>query len=164
MSDGISAAWDDALHYEQLCKQYNEEIRYKGPGPWPYNMDSKHYEQLKARKAPQDNDITVTTHEWRYSDSSSYDSVCVVCGCTDRSQQAKMPCAGARVEEPAIRLVRPMQMEYMTIGMILTTYGNNIYKMSEDQFLHECMTQSNGSMNPQRVKAIYQQLRQEAGI
>lgn len=106
----------------------------------------------------------MSEHEWSFSDSGQYDFTCDRCGCTDRSKEAKMPCAGARVEQPAIRLVRPMQMEYMTIGMILTTYGNNIYSMSEDQFLHECMTQSNGSMNPHRVKAIYQQLRQEAGI
>jgi len=73
-----------------------------------------------------------------------------------------MPCAGARVEQPAIRLVRPMQKEFIVVGGILMNWGNAIYKMSEEQLLHECMPQSNGFMNPQRVKATYQQLRQEA--
>lgn len=161
MSDGISAAWDDALHYEQLCKQYNESLRYKGPGPWPYNMDSKHYEQLKARKAPQDNDITVTTHEWRYSDSSSYDSVCVVCGCTDTSASANLPCT---INMPAIRLVRPLQIEYITIGKVVRWWGPDLYRMTEDQFVNHCMKESNGSMNPVRLRTIYNQLMQEAGL
>lgn len=67
-------------------------------------------------------------------------------------------------EAPAIRLVRPMQIEYIVVGGILTNWGNAVYEVSEDYFLKECMKKSNGSMNPQRVKAIYRQLREEAGI
>lgn len=160
MSDGISAAWDDAEHYEQLCKEHNEEIRYSGPGPWPYNMDSKHYDQLKARKGSRD-DVIVTTHEWRYSDSSSYDSVCVVCGCTDISQSANLPCT---INEPAIRLVRPLQIEYMTVGKVIRYWGNDFYKITEQQFVDQCMKESGGGMHPLKLIGIYHQLMSEAGL
>lgn len=161
MSDGISAAWDDALHYEQLCKEFNEPIRYRGSGPWPYNMDSDHYEKLKHRSHKIDNDTVVTTHEWRYSDSSSYDSVCVVCGCTDTSTSAKLPCT---INEPAIRLVRPLQMEYMTVGKVVRWWGKDFYRITEQAFVDHCMKESNGSMNPVRLRTIYNQLMSEAGL
>jgi hypothetical protein len=49
MSDGISAMWDDAEHYEHLAEMFEEHVRV-GPGRmWPYNMDEKHYEELKKR-------------------------------------------------------------------------------------------------------------------
>lgn len=119
MSDGISAAWDDALHYEQLCKEFNEEIRYKGPGPWPYNMDAVHYERLKYRSPTKD---------------------------------------------PAIRLVRPLQMEYLTVGLILQSWQKYLYQSTEEEFVKRCMQLSNGSMNPVRLRTIYNQLMSEAGI
>jgi len=149
------------LHYEQLCKEFNEEIRYKGPGPWPYNMDSNHYEKLKASNYARSDDIMVRTHEWRYSDSSQYDSVCVICGCTDTSEAAKHSCA---IDEPAIRLVRPLQMEYLTVGLILQSWQKYLYQSTEEEFIKRCMQLSNGSMNPVRLRTIYNQLMSEAGI
>ena len=67
-------------------------------------------------------------------------------------------------DEPAIRLVRPLQIEYIIIGGILMNYQNEIYTMSEDQFIKLAMTKSNGSMNPNRVKLIFALLMQEAGL
>lgn len=64
----------------------------------------------------------------------------------------------------AIRLVRPMQAEYITVGHVLRWYANDFYDISEEQFVKDCMVKSNGSMNPNRVKAIYHQLREEAGL
>lgn len=65
-------------------------------------------------------------------------------------------------EEPAIRLVRPLQVEYLVVGMILTNWGNYIYKATEEEFLKKCMMMSQGSMNPNRVKEIYKNLMEEA--
>lgn len=67
-------------------------------------------------------------------------------------------------EAPAIRLVRPMQTEYMIVGFVLTNWKNYFYQATEEEFVSKCMTLSCGSMNPNRVKAIYKQLREEAGI
>lgn len=67
-------------------------------------------------------------------------------------------------EEPAIRLFRPMQIEYITVGTILSNWKNYLYTSTEEEFIHKCMLLSNGSMNPDRVKAIYKQLMNEAGI
>ena len=100
-------------------------------------------------------------HQWRYSDSSQYDSVCEKCGCTDTSTSAKLPCSA---EAPAIRLVRPMQMEYITVGTVLKWWAQDFYRITEKEFVDHCMKESNGSMNPDRVRAIYRQLREEAGI
>ena len=68
------------------------------------------------------------------------------------------------VETPAIRLVRPMQTEYKTVGFILNQMGDYFYQATEEEFVAKCMMLSHGSMNPGRLKAIYSQLRQEAGI
>jgi hypothetical protein len=59
MSDGISAMWDDAEHYEALAKRYNERVRLSSGGLWPYNMDSKHYEELKKRRRLEKTDGTI---------------------------------------------------------------------------------------------------------
>lgn len=67
-------------------------------------------------------------------------------------------------EAPAIRLVRPMQTEYMIVGFVLTNWKNYFYQATEEEFVAKCMTLSNGSMNPNRVKEIYKQLREEAGL
>lgn len=103
----------------------------------------------------------MTEHKWRYSDSSQYDSVCEVCGCTDTSNSAKLPCF---TDAPAIRLVRPMQMEYITVGKVLRYWAQDFYRISEKLFVDHCMKESGGSMNPHRVRAIYKQLMDEAGI
>lgn len=66
-------------------------------------------------------------------------------------------------EEPAIRLYRPMQIEYMTVGYILR-YEESVYTMTEDRFVRCCMFYSHGSMNPQRAQAIHRQLMEEAGL
>ena len=72
-----------------------------------------------------------------------------------------MPSLGS--ETPAIRLVRPMQMEYQTVGYVLR-YEKSVYTMTDKEFVIACMVHSNGSMNPNRCKAIYSQLMDEAGI
>lgn len=68
------------------------------------------------------------------------------------------------MEDPAIRLVRPMQTEYMVVGTILNNWGKYLYRSTEEEFLMKCMTLSHGSMNPDRVKAIHRQLMQDAGL
>lgn len=67
-------------------------------------------------------------------------------------------------EHPAIRLVRPMQMEYLTVGKVLRWLAYDFYRITEKEFVDHCMNESHGSMNPDRLKAIYRQLREEAGI
>jgi hypothetical protein len=47
VTDGITAMWDDAKHYEELAEYYNVPVQCNGM--WPYYMDTKHYEELKAR-------------------------------------------------------------------------------------------------------------------
>lgn len=69
-----------------------------------------------------------------------------------------------QTDHPAVRLVRPMQMEYITVGYVLRNLAYDFYSMTEKQFVLMCMEKSNGSMNPQRCQAIYKQLMDEAGI
>lgn len=66
--------------------------------------------------------------------------------------------------EPAIRLVRPMQMEYQTIGTILNNWGSYLYQATEQEFVNKCMMLSGGSINPVRLRTIYNQLMSEAGL
>lgn len=65
---------------------------------------------------------------------------------------------------PPIRLVRPLQIEYIILGGILMNYQNEIYSMTEDQFIGLAMKKSNGSMNPNRIRLVYVQLMEEAGL
>lgn len=64
----------------------------------------------------------------------------------------------------AIRLVRPLQTEYMIVGGFLMNWQNAVYNLTEDQFVGECMRLSGGSLNPIRIKTLYQQLMEEAGL
>lgn len=121
MSDGISAAWDEAVHYEQLCVKFNQKIRYVGPGPWPYNMDGKHYDLLKK---------------------------------LDQTTEKKLP----------PRAFRPLQKEYLYVGLILSSWGDYLYQSTEEEFIKRCMQLSNGELNPVRLRTIYNQLMSEAGI
>lgn len=66
--------------------------------------------------------------------------------------------------QKAIRLVRPLQIEYIIVGGFLTNWQNAIYSLTEKQFVGECMRLSGGSMNPVRLKEIYKQLMDEAGV
>lgn len=60
---------------------------------------------------------------------------------------------------------RPLWQEYITVGEILSEYSiDDFYQLSEQSFLHEVMQRSNGSLNPVRVKTIYNQLMNEAGL
>ena len=67
-----------------------------------------------------------------------------------------------RVTEP--RLVRPLQMEYLTVGLILQSWQGYLYKSTEQEFVDRCMQLSNGSMNPVRLRTIFNQLMREAGL
>jgi hypothetical protein len=66
--------------------------------------------------------------------------------------------------EPAIRLVRPLQQEYMTVGYIVSLYGNTFYTLTLDDFLYLAMSHSNHSLNPSKLKLIYLKLMEEAGL
>ena len=68
------------------------------------------------------------------------------------------------MEQPAIRLVRPLQTEYIVVGGLLMNWHNTIYTLTEEQFVGECMRKSHGSMNPNRVREIYKELMEEAGV
>lgn len=47
--------WDEAEHYEWLAEYYKVPVRFdRDGGMWPYHMDSKHYEELKARRLKED--------------------------------------------------------------------------------------------------------------
>ena len=67
-------------------------------------------------------------------------------------------------EQPAIRLVRPLQQEYMTVGYIVSLYGNTFYTLTLDDFLYLAMSHSNHSLNPSKLKLIYLKLMEEAGL
>lgn len=64
----------------------------------------------------------------------------------------------------AIRLVRPMQNEYIVVGGFLNEIHNLVYELTEEQFVADCMKRSNGSMNPNRLREIYRELMKEAGL
>lgn len=50
MSNGVTAMWDDADAYEALAAYFKVPVRFnKDGGMWPYDFDSKHYEELKVR-------------------------------------------------------------------------------------------------------------------
>jgi hypothetical protein len=66
--------------------------------------------------------------------------------------------------EPAIRLVRPLQQEYMTVGYIVSLYGNTFYTLTMDDFLYLAMSHSQHSLNPSNLKLIYLKLMEEAGL
>lgn len=73
MTNGITAMWDDAKHYEELAEYYNVPVQCNGM--WPYYIDTKHYEELKARyigeervKTPDYKKIGEDIHE-RFSES-----------------------------------------------------------------------------------------------
>lgn len=69
------------------------------------------------------------------------------------------------MDEPAIRLVRPLQMEYIAMAGLMNIYGGNaIYSMSEAEFLRSMMRISSGSLSPKRVKELFHQLMDEAGL
>jgi hypothetical protein len=70
-----------------------------------------------------------------------------------------------RVYFPADRVpraVRPLETEYMVIGDILNNH--NIYNLTDAQFIALVMKKSNGGMNPARVKQIYNNLCEDAGL
>jgi hypothetical protein len=43
-------------------------------------------------------------------------------------------------------------------------WQNAIYNLTERQFVGECMRLANGSLNPNRLTEIYNQLMEEAGL
>jgi hypothetical protein len=57
-----------------------------------------------------------------------------------------------------------MQMEYITIGKVLRWWGQDFYKITEDEFVNHCMKESGGGMHPLKLRGIYHQLMQEAGL
>ena len=51
MSNGITAMWDDAEHYEELAEYFKVPVQFRYPGGmWPYDMDCNHYAKLKQMK------------------------------------------------------------------------------------------------------------------
>lgn len=67
--------------------------------------------------------------------------------------------------KPAIRLVRPLQTEYVTMANIFMTIGKDgIYEIPETKFVDLFMRHSNGAADPMRGKEIYEHLMKEAGL
>lgn len=65
----------------------------------------------------------------------------------------------------AIKQYRPLHLEYHTMSKLLNTYGwNSPYSMSEEEFVGKFMFLSGGGINPTRIKAIYNELMEEAGL
>jgi hypothetical protein len=62
------------------------------------------------------------------------------------------------------RTVRPIQLEYLTVGYIVRWYSQDLYTLTEKQFVDECMMRSGGGMNPKRAVDIYNELMYEAGL
>ena len=62
------------------------------------------------------------------------------------------------------RLVRPLQQEYIVVGTVLKWWAQDFYRITEKEFVDYCMKQSNGSMNPVRLRTIFNQLMNEAGV
>lgn len=61
------------------------------------------------------------------------------------------------------RAVRPLYMEYMTVGRLLSHTSSYLY-MTRRDFVSVCMFYSNGSMNPNRASEIYDMLMADAGL
>lgn len=59
--------------------------------------------------------------------------------------------------------VRPLYIEYMTVGHILR-YEKSVYDMTEREFINCCMFYSHGSMSPNQASKIYWLLMEEAGL
>lgn len=66
-------------------------------------------------------------------------------------------------DDPAIHLVRPLFIEYETVGHILK-YEKSVYTMPEDLFVGYCMYYSHGAMSPSKAREIHKQLMKEAGL
>lgn len=60
------------------------------------------------------------------------------------------------------RTICPLHAEYRHVGHVLTYC--DIYQMSEHMFVSCLMEKSGGGMNSVRVKEIYKQLMEEAGL
>lgn len=75
-----------------------------------------------------------------------------------------MYCEGEVTDDPAIRLVRPLYTEYIIVGKVVRSLAHDLYKTSENSFVDECMKASGGSMNPNRLREIYRELMEEAGL
>ena len=63
-----------------------------------------------------------------------------------------------------IYLTRPTEYLYSAIGAIINQYGTQIYDMSETKFIGIVMKSSNGTLNPDKIKIVYDQLMMEAGL
>ena len=57
---------------------------------------------------------------------------------------------------------RPLYQEYLTIGHVL--HDNYVYEMTEQEFVHQCVLRSGGSINPNKIRDIYNRLMEEAGL
>lgn len=59
---------------------------------------------------------------------------------------------------------RPLHNEYLTVGKILRWYANDFYKIGIEQFVKDCVYESNGAMSPNQASKIYWLLMEEAGL
>jgi hypothetical protein len=57
-----------------------------------------------------------------------------------------------------------MQSEYFTVAHVLHVYGDEIYQITDKQFIRGCMELSHGFMNPKRAEQIYDMLMADAGL
>lgn len=50
MSSGQAKAYEEAEEYEALCTHFKVSPQFsRFMAPWPYNIDGKHYYELKNR-------------------------------------------------------------------------------------------------------------------
>ena len=62
-----------------------------------------------------------------------------------------------------VRAVLPKMFEYMVIGDMLQDFPF-FYDLKEEVFLKNAMRRSGGAMNPNRLREIYRELMEEAGL
>jgi hypothetical protein len=60
------------------------------------------------------------------------------------------------------RLVTPLRYEYLMVGKVIQ--DNNIFSMTEQEFIGACMKVSGGQLNPNRVKELYHIFMEDAGL
>ena len=62
------------------------------------------------------------------------------------------------------RAVLPLKYEYIIVGQVLSEHKDEIYEMTEEEFVKVVMYKARGSMNVFRVMEIYHALMEEAGL
>lgn len=64
----------------------------------------------------------------------------------------------------APRTVRPLYAEYKVMGEVLRIFNNDYYHLTVERFTSVVMKLSGGQINPEKVRQIYFNLMEDAGL